>query len=67
MRSLGELRNIGGLVFNQVSPGSFRRYYYYDAYSRYAYGEPGETQRFRGGCLRRRGAPRYPRGPSRRR
>ena len=26
-------------IFNGVSPGSFRRYYYYDAYSRYAYGD----------------------------
>lgn len=39
IRSMRELRNVGGIVFNQVSPGSFRRYYYYDAYSRYAYGE----------------------------
>jgi capsular exopolysaccharide synthesis family protein len=39
VRSLGELRDVAGVVFNQVSPGSFRRYYYYDAYSRYAYGE----------------------------
>jgi len=41
-RSLHELRDCAGLVFNQVSPGSFRRYYYYDAYARYAYGEPNE-------------------------
>ncbi len=40
VRSMRELRGVGGLVFNQVSPGSFRRYYYYDAYSRYAYGDP---------------------------
>lgn len=40
VRSMRELRHVGGLVFNQVSPGSFRRYYYYDAYSRYAYGDP---------------------------
>jgi polysaccharide chain length determinant protein (PEP-CTERM system associated) len=40
VRSLGELRDVTGIVFNQVSPGSFRRYYYYDAYSRYAYGDP---------------------------
>ena len=39
VRSMRELRSVGGLVFNQVSPGSFRRYYYYDAYSRYAYGD----------------------------
>lgn len=47
VRSMGELRHVGGLVFNQVSPGSFRRYYYYDAYSRYAYGDPsgGDTER----------------------
>ncbi|CAG0971377.1 tyrosine-protein kinase Etk/Wzc [Myxococcaceae bacterium] len=40
LRSMRELRSVGGLVFNHVSPGSFRRYYYYDAYSRYSYGEP---------------------------
>jgi succinoglycan biosynthesis transport protein ExoP len=40
VRSLGELRDVAGIVFNQVSPGSFRRHYYYDAYSRYAYGDP---------------------------
>ena len=39
-RSLSELKGASGIVFNQVSPGSFRRYYYYDAYARYAYGEP---------------------------
>lgn len=39
VRSLQELREVAGVVFNEVSPGSFRRYYYYDAYSRYAYGE----------------------------
>jgi capsular exopolysaccharide synthesis family protein len=38
VRSLQNLRGVAGLVFNGVSPGSFRRYYYYDAYSRYAYG-----------------------------
>jgi len=27
-----------------VSPGSFRRYYYYDAYSRYAYGEAPSSE-----------------------
>ena len=39
VRSLQNLRGVAGLVFNGVSPGSFRRYYYYDAYSRYAYGD----------------------------
>jgi len=39
VRSLQNLRGVAGVVFNGVSPGSFRRYYYYDAYSRYAYGE----------------------------
>jgi polysaccharide chain length determinant protein (PEP-CTERM system associated) len=42
IRSMRELRNVGGIVFNHVSPGSFRRYYYYDAYSRYAYGDPAD-------------------------
>lgn len=41
-RSLREMRDVAGLVFNEVSPGSFRRYYYYDAYSRYAYGDPAQ-------------------------
>lgn len=40
VRSLQELKSVAGVVFNEVSPGSFRRYYYYDAYSRYAYGDP---------------------------
>lgn len=40
VRSLAGMRGVAGIVFNQVSPGSFRRYYYYDAYSRYAYGDP---------------------------
>jgi capsular exopolysaccharide synthesis family protein len=40
IRSLAGMRGVAGIVFNQVSPGSFRRYYYYDAYSRYAYGDP---------------------------
>jgi capsular exopolysaccharide synthesis family protein len=40
VRSLGDMRDVAGVIFNQVSPGSFRRYYYYDAYSRYAYGDP---------------------------
>ncbi len=39
VRSLHELRDAAGVVFNQVSPGAFRRHYYYDAYSRYAYGD----------------------------
>jgi len=34
------MRDVAGVIFNEVSPGSFRRYYYYDAYSRYAYGDP---------------------------
>ncbi|HVP31974.1 MAG TPA: polysaccharide biosynthesis tyrosine autokinase [Myxococcota bacterium] len=41
-RSMRELRSLAGIVFNEVSAGSFRRYYYYDAYSRYAYGDPSE-------------------------
>jgi polysaccharide chain length determinant protein (PEP-CTERM system associated) len=40
VRSLADMRDVAGVIFNQVSPGSFRRYYYYDAYSRYAYGDP---------------------------
>jgi polysaccharide chain length determinant protein (PEP-CTERM system associated) len=40
IRSLADMRDVAGVIFNQVSPGSFRRYYYYDAYSRYAYGDP---------------------------
>jgi polysaccharide chain length determinant protein (PEP-CTERM system associated) len=44
LRSLEDLSDIAGVVFNNVSPGAFRRYYYYDAYSRYAYAEePGDT------------------------
>ncbi len=39
VRSLQALRGAAGVIFNGVSPGSFRRYYYYDAYSRYAYGD----------------------------
>jgi hypothetical protein len=39
VRSLQTLRGAAGVVFNGVSPGSIRRYYYYDAYSRYAYGD----------------------------
>ncbi len=53
VRSLQNLRDVAGGIFNGVSPGSFRRYYYYDAYSRYAYGddvmdadeEPGDVER----------------------
>lgn len=40
VRVLADMRDVAGVIFNQVSPGSFRRYYYYDAYSRYAYGDP---------------------------
>lgn len=40
VRSLQDMRGVAGLVFNQVSAGAFRRHYYYDAYSRYAYGDP---------------------------
>jgi capsular exopolysaccharide synthesis family protein len=40
--SLENMRDVTGVVFNGVSSGSFRRYYYYDAYSRYAYGEESE-------------------------
>jgi Mrp family chromosome partitioning ATPase len=42
VRSLQNMRDVTGVVFNYVSPGSFRRYYYYDAYSRYAYGDAPE-------------------------
>jgi capsular exopolysaccharide synthesis family protein len=42
VRSLQNLRGVAGVVFNGVSRGSFRRYYYYDAYSRYAYGDDME-------------------------
>ncbi len=44
MRSMADLRNVAGVVFNQVSPGSFRRYYYHDAYARYAYGDPSGNE-----------------------
>jgi Mrp family chromosome partitioning ATPase len=44
VRSMKDLRDVAGVIFNQVSPGSFRRYYYYDAYSTYAYGEPVESE-----------------------
>lgn len=43
LRSMRELRSVAGIVFNEVSAGSFRRYYYYDAYSRYAYGDPSDA------------------------
>ncbi len=39
IRSMQSMRDVAGVVFNEVSAGSFQRYYYYDAYSRYAYGE----------------------------
>jgi polysaccharide chain length determinant protein (PEP-CTERM system associated) len=42
IRSMRDMKGVAGVIFNQVSPGSFRRYYYYDAYSTYAYGEPIE-------------------------
>jgi capsular exopolysaccharide synthesis family protein len=45
VRSLRDMRDVAGVIFNQVSPGSFRRYYYYDAYSRYAYGDPPAPER----------------------
>ncbi len=44
VRSMQDLRDVSGVVFNEVSTGSFRRYYYYDAYSRYAYGEEPEER-----------------------
>ena len=44
VRSMSELKSIAGLVFNEVSTGSFRRYYYHDAYARYVYGEPNEAE-----------------------
>jgi hypothetical protein len=40
--SLKNVLDVSGVVFNSVSSGSFRRYYYYDAYSTYAYGEAPE-------------------------
>jgi polysaccharide chain length determinant protein (PEP-CTERM system associated) len=45
LRSMADMRDVAGVVFNQVSPGSFERFYYYDAYSRYAYGEPSADDR----------------------
>ena len=38
-RSLVEMRDVAGVIFNEVSAGSFKRYYHYDAYARYAYGD----------------------------
>lgn len=43
VRSMRELASVAGLIFNELSPGSFRRYYYYDAYSRYAYGDASDA------------------------
>ncbi len=51
VRSLRDMSDVAGVVFNSVSPGSFRRYYYHDAYSRYAYGNAptdGEEDSSRG-------------------
>jgi capsular exopolysaccharide synthesis family protein len=45
MRSLQNMRGVAGVIFNGVSPGSFRRYYYYDAYSSYAYGDDSKEVR----------------------
>ena len=42
IRAMRDMREVAGVVFNEVSPGSFHRYYYYDAYSRYAYGEASD-------------------------
>ena len=39
LRSLRELKGVAGVVFNRVSTGAFRRYYYYDAYSHYGYAD----------------------------
>ena len=52
IRSLADMRDVAGVIFNQVSPGSFRRYYYYDAYSRYAYGDPPAPKRSDAGTRR---------------
>jgi capsular exopolysaccharide synthesis family protein len=43
LRSLQELSGVAGLVFNRVSSGSFRRYYYYDAYSHCDYTDHGAS------------------------
>lgn len=48
VRSMQELKDVAGVVFNQVSPNSFRRYYYHDPYARYAYGDPPEDAPDRG-------------------
>ena len=48
VRSMQELKDVAGVVFNQVSPNSFRRYYYHDPYARYAYGDPPEDASDRG-------------------
>ena len=48
IRSMQDMKDVAGVVFNEVSPGSFSRYYYYDAYSRYAYGEGPEGDDGRG-------------------
>ncbi len=45
VRAMQDMRDVAGVVFNEVSPGSFQRYYYYDAYSRYAYGEDGAERK----------------------
>jgi capsular exopolysaccharide synthesis family protein len=52
VRSLADMRDVAGVIFNQVSPGSFRRYYYYDAYSRYAYGDPPSPEGSESGIRR---------------
>lgn len=39
-RSLKELKDVGGIVFNRVSAKAFKRYYTYDAYSSYGYDDP---------------------------
>jgi polysaccharide chain length determinant protein (PEP-CTERM system associated) len=50
-RALRELREVAGLVFNRVSAGSFRRYYYYDAYSHYEYKDHDSAPRTEAGGL----------------
>ena len=47
IRAMRDMKDVAGVVFNEVSPGSFHRYYYYDAYSRYAYGEDSDDKRGR--------------------
>ena len=39
VRSMRELSGVAGVVFNRVSATAFKRYYYYDAYSQYEYGD----------------------------